>query len=116
MMVAAIGELVMLRVVILRVFTPLVAAFAGFALADGNYAAAASGRFHIAQTSTVTNCMMACNSQAASCQTTCLIPGTPPTNAATATGNANQSTSCQLNCTTQQVNCQTTCGTTSPSQ
>jgi hypothetical protein len=106
----------MLRVVMLRVATLLVAAFAGFALANDNWAAAASGRFHIAQTSTVTNCMMACNSQAASCQTTCLIPGTPPTTAATTTSNANQNTSCQLNCTTQQVNCQTTCGTTSPSQ
>jgi hypothetical protein len=110
MMVAAIGETVMLRVV-----TLLVAAFAGLAFAC-NSAAAASGRFHVAQTSTVTNCMMACNSQAAACQTTCLVPGTAPTNAATTTGNANQSTSCQLNCTTQQVNCQTTCGTTSPSQ
>lgn len=100
----------------LRVVTLLVTAFAGFAFANDNCAAAASGRFHIAQTSTVTNCMMACNSQAASCQTTCLVPGTPPTAAATTTGNANQNTSCQLNCTTQQVNCQTTCGTTSPSQ
>jgi hypothetical protein len=99
----------------LRVATLLVAAFAGFAFAC-NSAVAASGRFHIAQTSTVTNCMMACNSQAAACQTTCLVPGTAPTNAATTTGNANQSTSCQLNCSTQQINCQTTCGTTSPSQ
>jgi len=66
-------------------------------------------------TSTVTNCMMSCNSQAASCQTTCLIPGTPPTGAATATGNANQNTACQLSCSTQQVNCQTICGRTSPS-
>jgi hypothetical protein len=100
----------------LRVVSLLVAAAAGFVFANNDCAAAASGRFHVAQTSTVTNCMMACNSQAASCQTTCLVPGTPPTNAATTTGNANQNTSCQLNCSTQQVNCQTTCGTTSPSQ
>jgi hypothetical protein len=106
----------MLRVIMLRIVSLLVAAVAGFAFANNGCAAAASGRFHIAQTSTVTNCMMACNSQAASCQTTCLVPGTPPTNAATTTGNANLNTSCQLNCTTQQVNCQTTCGTTSPSQ
>jgi len=63
----------------------------------------------------VTNCMMGCNSQAASCQTTCLIPGTPPTGAATASSNANKSTACQLNCTTLQVNCQALCGRSSPS-
>jgi hypothetical protein len=116
MMVRATGEAIMLRVVMLRIVSLLVAAGAGFVFANNDRAAAASGRFHIAQTSTVTNCMMACNSQAASCQTTCLVPGTPPTNAATTTSNANQNTSCQLNCATQQVNCQTTCGTTSPSQ
>jgi hypothetical protein len=106
----------MLRVVMLRVVILVVAAFAGFAFANCERAAAASGRFRIAQTSTVTNCMMACNSQAASCQTTCLVPGTAPTNAATTTGNANVNTACQLKCSTQQINCQTTCGTTSPSQ
>ena len=90
--------------------------FGGFAIANCDQATAGSGRIRIAQTSAVTNCMMACNSQAATCQTTCLVPGTAPTNAATTTGNANQSTSCQLNCTTQQVNCQTTCAATSPSQ
>jgi hypothetical protein len=116
MMVAARGETVMLRVFMLRVVALLVAAFAGFAFANCNCAAAASGRFHIAQTSTVTNCMMTCNSQAASCQTTCLVPGTPPVGAATTTSNANVNTACQLNCATQQINCQTTCGTTSPSQ
>ena len=41
---------------------------------------------------------MACNSQAATCQTTCLIPGTAPIGAATTASNANQSTACQLNC------------------
>jgi hypothetical protein len=112
MMACAKGE----RVVTLWVVTVIVATFAGFAFANCNYAAASSGRFRIAQTSTVTNCMMACNSQAASCQTTCLVPGTPSTNAATTTSNASQNTSCQLNCTTQQINCQTTCGTTSTSQ
>jgi len=99
-----------------RVAILIIVVFGGFAIGNCNLAAAASQKIHIAQTSTVTNCMMACNSQAASCQTTCLIPGTPPTNAATTTGNANQSTSCQLNCTTQQINCQTTCASTSPSQ
>jgi hypothetical protein len=31
----------------------------------------------LAQTSTTTNCMMSCNSQAASCQTRCFIPNVP---------------------------------------
>ncbi|MFZ0528400.1 MAG: hypothetical protein WAM40_22585 [Xanthobacteraceae bacterium] len=76
----------------------------------------AQGKIRLAQTSTVTNCMMACNSQAAACQTTCLIPGTAPTGAATTTSNANLSTSCQANCSTQQISCQTTCAQNSPSQ
>src|SRR5579863_8516403 len=79
-------------------------------------AANAAGKIRLAQTSTVTNCMMLCNSQAATCQTTCLVPGAAPTGAATTTGNANVSTSCQLNCSTQQISCQTTCAQSSPSQ
>jgi len=79
-------------------------------------AAKAAGAIRLAQTSTVTNCMMTCNSQAATCQTTCLVPGTPPTGAATATGNANVNTGCQLNCTTQQIACHTVCAQTSPSR
>ncbi len=75
----------------------------------------ATGKIRLAQTSTVTNCMMSCNSQAAACQTTCLVPGTAPTGAATVTGNANMNTSCQLNCTTQQIACHTTCAQNSPS-
>jgi hypothetical protein len=88
---------------------------AGLAVALSYSTGQAPGRIRIAQTSTVTNCMMACNSQAASCQTTCLIPGTAPTGAATTGGNANQSTACQLTCTTQQINCQGLCARTSPS-
>ena len=85
------------------------------ALALCQSAAQAAGRIRFAQSSAVTNCMMACNSAAANCQTTCLIPGTPPTGAATTGGNANQSTACQLNCTTQRMTCQTNCARTSPS-
>ena len=70
----------------------------------------------LAQTSTTTNCMMTCNSQAASCQTACVVPGTPPTGAATTTSNATASTSCLLNCSTQQMACQTTCARVSPSK
>ena len=88
---------------------------AGLAIALCHSTALAAGRIRVAQTSIVTNCMMACNSQAASCQTTCLIRGTTPTGAATTASNATQSTACQLNCTTQQINCQALCGRTSPS-
>jgi hypothetical protein len=88
---------------------------AGLVLALCQSAAQAAIRIRLAQSSAVTNCMMACNSQAANCLTTCLIPGTPPTGAATTGGNANQSTACQLNCTTQRMSCQTTCARTSPS-
>jgi hypothetical protein len=87
-----------------------VVAVAGFA---GD--ASAGGKIRLAQTSTVTSCMMACNSQAANCQTTCIVPGTAPTNAATTTSNATSTASCQISCSTQQISCQTTCARTSPS-
>jgi hypothetical protein len=89
---------------------------AGLAVALCNSAAQAGTRIRLAQSSNVTNCMMRCNSQAAICQTTCLVPGSQPTGAATTGGNATKSTSCQLNCTTQQVSCQTICAQNSPSQ
>ena len=87
----------------------------GLAIALSGSTVLAAGRIRLAQTSTVTNCMMACNSQAATCQTTCLVPGTPPTGAATTGGNANKNTGCQLTCTTQQISCQSICARTSPS-
>ena len=77
--------------------------------------ASAGEKIRLAQTSTVTNCMMTCNSQAATCQTACVVPGTAPTNAATTTSNATASASCQINCSTQQLTCQTTCARPSPS-
>ena len=88
----------------------VVAAVAGF-----SSAASAGDKVRLAQSSTVTNCMMACNSQAANCQTTCIVPGTAPTNAATTTSNATSTASCQISCSTQQISCQTTCARTSPS-
>ena len=94
----------------------LLAGFGIGAAMSGVFGDANAGKIRLAQTSTVTNCMMACNSQAATCQTTCLVPGTPPTGAATTTSNANVSTSCQLNCSTQQIACHTTCAQTSPSR
>jgi hypothetical protein len=75
----------------------------------------AAGKIRLAQTSATTNCMMTCNSQAATCQSSCVIPGTPPAGAATATSNATASTSCLLGCSTQQMSCQSTCARTSPS-
>jgi hypothetical protein len=95
-------------------FCVAILAIAGFSTAS--YADPAARKFRLAQSSTTTNCMMSCNSQAANCQTTCLVPGTPPTGAATATSNATASTSCLLGCTTQQVACQTVCAQISPSQ
>jgi hypothetical protein len=75
-----------------------------------------SAKIHLAQTSAVTTCLMTCNSQAAACATTCLIPGTPPTGAATTTSNANLNMACQVNCSIQRISCQTTCAQTAPSQ
>jgi hypothetical protein len=66
----------------------------------------------LAQSFTLTNCMMGCNATAASCQSSCLVPGTPPTGAATATSNATASQSCIVGCTTQQLLCQTVCSRT----
>jgi hypothetical protein len=91
----------------------LLAAIAVLAATVGG--ADAAGAVRLAQTSTVTNCMMVCNSQAALCQSTCLVPGTAPTGAATTTSNANVNTTCQLGCSTQQISCQTSCAQNSPS-
>ncbi len=84
-------------------------------IAGSSQQAFAEKKIRLAQTSTLTNCMMTCNSQAATCQATCIVPNTPPTAAATTTSNANSSTSCQLNCSTQQIACQTVCARNSPS-
>jgi hypothetical protein len=78
--------------------------------------AAADGKIRLAQSGAVTACMMACNAQAANCQTACLVPGTPPTTAATTTSNATASTACILNCSSTQLACQTICSRQSPSQ
>jgi hypothetical protein len=52
-------------------------------------------------TSTVTNCMMLCNSQAAACQTGCVLPA--PTIVGSGTLNATKSASCGIGCTTTQL-------------
>jgi hypothetical protein len=89
--------------------------FAAVAVLASSVSANAATKLRLAQTSTVTTCMMACNAQAAACQTTCLVPGNAPTGAATTTSNANLNTSCQAGCSTQQISCQTTCAQNSPS-
>ncbi len=78
--------------------------------------ASAEARIRLAQTSTATTCMMTCNAQAALCQTACVVPGTPPSAAATTTSNATASTMCLLNCSTARLTCQTSCARQSPSQ
>ena len=61
-------------------------------------------------TSTVTNCMMSCNSQAATCQTGCVISAAPTTaGTQTVTLNATRNTSCQIGCTSTQLTCHTAC-------
>jgi hypothetical protein len=88
-----------------------VLAFGGFATG-----ACAAGKMRVAQTSTVTNCMMSCNSGYATCQSACIVPGTPPSSAATTTSNATASSSCLLGCTNQEQSCQSNCARLSPSQ
>ena len=88
----------------------------GAAISIAAHSALAQNKIRLAQTSTVTNCMMICNATAANCQTTCIVPGTPPTAAATTTSNATASTACLLNCSTTQIACHTSCGQQSPSR
>ena len=89
--------------------------FAG-AIGVGSAAAKSNKSLHLAQSSTTTNCMMSCNATAATCQATCVVPGSPSSGGATTGGNATASTSCLMNCSTQQLNCQTNCARVSPSQ
>jgi hypothetical protein len=62
-------------------------------------------------TSTVTNCMMLCNSRASNCQTGCVIPAPSTTTpiGTTVTLNATSSTACVMGCTSSQLACQTNC-------
>jgi hypothetical protein len=101
----------------MRRWTSLLAVlFIGAAVDAVATAASAHGKIRLAQSSSVTNCMMTCNSQAAACLTTCLVPGTPPTGAATTTSNANLNTTCQVSCSMQRISCQTTCAQSFPGQ
>jgi hypothetical protein len=79
-------------------------------------ASAKSQRLHLAQSSTTTNCMLGCNTTAATCQAACVVPASSASGAATTGGNATASGSCLMTCSTEQLNCQTNCARTSPSQ
>jgi hypothetical protein len=85
----------------------------------------AADKIRLAQSSTATNCMMACNAQAASCQTACLVPGNQltqlpnalaPANSLTPQTNATANTICLSACTNTQLTCQTNCARLSPSR
>jgi len=99
-------------------------AFSAVALCAAAQDASAEQRIRLAQTSNTTNCMMICNSAAANCRTTCVLPGNLPTTAAAAanivtnagTTNAGPSVACLLNCSTTELGCHTACGQQSPSR
>ena len=66
-------------------------------------------------TSTVTNCMMLCNSQVANCQAGCFVPAPPVPPSTTASTfptpilNATVNPACTTGCTSVQLACQTNC-------
>jgi len=97
----------------MRCLTVLLVAPAVIAIA---ICARAAETIRLAQTSTVTDCMMRCNSQSASCQSACVVPGTPPTASATTTSNATASSTCLLTCSSTLLQCQTACAQLSPSR
>jgi hypothetical protein len=103
--------MVALRASIWVLLTTSIVGLAGGALA--------AGKIRLAQTSTVTNCMMNCNSQKALCQSTC---ATSPQAALTlfnqlgvSPANVITSQSCISSCTNVQLSCQIQCAKASPS-
>jgi hypothetical protein len=90
----------------------------GVALAHG---ADAQERIRLAQSSTVTNCMMSCNAQAANCRTTCVVPAPAvalpsPSSSPASNLNASASGACISACSSTQLTCQSGCALQSPSQ
>jgi hypothetical protein len=80
--------------------------------------ALAAGKIRLAQTSTVTNCMMNCNSAYALCQSNCVNPQQAINTLNQGTfsrGNVVANGSCISTCTNQQLVCQITCARASPS-
>jgi hypothetical protein len=97
--------------VICILLTTCIAVLAGGALA--------AGKIRLAQTSTVTNCMMTCNSTFASCESTCFFPSQEFNTVVQGTfsrGAIVGSGSCISLCTNQQLICQTNCARASPLQ
>jgi hypothetical protein len=81
--------------------------------------ALAAGKIRLAQTSSVTSCMVNCNTTFASCESTCFFPSQEYNTVVQGTfsrGAIAGSGSCISLCTNQQLVCQTTCARTSPSQ
>ncbi len=103
--------MVALRASIWVLLTTSIVGLAGGALA--------AEKIRLAQTSTVTNCMMNCNSAQALCQSTC---ASSPQAALTlfnqlgvSPGNVIASQSCISSCTNIQLSCQIKCAQASPS-
>jgi hypothetical protein len=76
--------------------------------------AGAQEKMRLAQTSTVTNCMMNCSAQVANCRTTCVVPTVAAATGSTSSApapiaNAKASTPCLLNCNSVQLSCQSNC-------
>jgi hypothetical protein len=90
----------------------------GVALAQG---ADAQERIRLAQSSTVTNCMMTCNAQAASCRTGCVVPQVPvappsPSSSPASNLNAVAGGTCLSACSSNQLSCQSGCALQAPSR
>jgi len=80
--------------------------------------ALAAGKIRLAQTSTVTTCMMNCNTTFANCEATCFFPSQEFNTVVQGTFSRGQvagSGSCISLCTNQQLTCQTACARASPS-
>ena len=80
--------------------------------------ALAAEKIRLAQTSTVTNCIMSCNNAYASCRSACLAPGQTVSGViqgTVSTGNLVANGSCLSLCTSQQLLCSQPCGRLSPS-
>ncbi len=99
-----------------RIFVVLVA------LSAASTGALAGGKVRLAQSGTVTTCMVNCNTQAANCQSSCILPSAAAgaglasgSAGVTPTPNAAASSNCLLSCTTTQLSCQTSCARQSPS-
>jgi hypothetical protein len=80
--------------------------------------ASAAAKIRLAQSSSLTNCMVACNSQYASCQSSCVSNGAVSTfsNSGVGAGNIVAGGSCTSACTNVQLSCQTSCARIPPSQ